>query len=113
MKLRSHLVSKEMSSIQEQHEDHLPDISSQSSSKTEPSSCPPVNLDLSPTFVVSTATTITNIQEQHENQLSDISSQSSSKTKPSSCPPVNDDLLPTVASGTATTNTDSSTIEKQ
>jgi hypothetical protein len=103
MKLRSHLVSKETSSIDEQHEDHLPYISSQSSSKKEPSSCPPVNLDLSPTFVVSTATTITSIQEQHENQLSDISSQSS-------CPPVNDDLLPTVVAGTATTNTDSSTI---
>jgi hypothetical protein len=104
MKLRSHLVSKETSSIQEQHEDHLPDISSQSSAKTEPSSSPPVNLDLSPTFVVSTATTITSIQEQHENQLSDITSESS-------CPPVNDDLLPTVVAGTATTNTDSSTID--
>jgi hypothetical protein len=113
MKLRSHLVSKETSSIQEQHEDHLPDISSQSSSKTEPYSCPPVNLDLSPTFVVSTATTITSIQEQHENQLSDISSQSLSKTKPSSYPPVNDDLLPTVVAGNTTTSTDSSTIESK
>jgi hypothetical protein len=60
--------------------------------------------DLSPTFVVSTATTITSIQEQHENQLSDITSKSS-------YPPVNDDLLPTVVAGTSTTNTDSSTID--
>jgi hypothetical protein len=112
MKLRSHLDSKEASSTQELHEDHLPDISSQSSSKTEPSSCPPVNLDLSPTVVVSTTTTtITNIQEKHENHLSDISSQSSSKTEPSSYPPVNNDLLSTVVASTATTNTDSSTIE--
>jgi hypothetical protein len=111
MKLRSHIDSKEMSSTQELHEDHLPDISSQSSSKTEPSSCPPVNLDLSPTIVVNTTTTITNIQEKHENHLSDISSQSSSKTETSSRPPVNNDLFPTVVAGTATTNTNSSTIE--
>jgi hypothetical protein len=113
MKLRSHLPSKDKSTIQEEHEDHLSDISSQSSSKTEPSSCSPVNLDLSPTVVVSTATTTTttSIQEQHENQLSDISNQSSSKTEPSSCLPVNYDLSPTVVAGTATTNTNSSTIE--
>jgi hypothetical protein len=111
MKHRSHIDSKEMSSTQELHEDHLLDISSQSSSKTEPFSFPLVNLDLSPTIVVSTTTTITNIQEKHENHLSDISSQSSSKTEPSSRPPVNNDLLPTVVAGTATTNTNSSTTE--
>jgi hypothetical protein len=53
MKLCSRLASKETSSIQEQHEDH---ISSQSSFKTKPSSYPPVNLDLSPTIVAGTAT---------------------------------------------------------
>jgi hypothetical protein len=55
MNLRSRLSSKETSNIQE-HEDHLSDISSQLSSKTKPSSCPPVNLDLSPTVVAGTAT---------------------------------------------------------
>jgi hypothetical protein len=112
MKLRSRLASKETSNIQEQHENHLSDISSKSLSKTKPSSCPPVNLELSsPTVVIGTATT--SIQEQHGDHLSDINSQSSSKTEPSSCPPVNHDLSPTVVVGTATTNTDSSTIDNK
>jgi hypothetical protein len=97
MKHRSQLASKVTSSIQEHHEDHLPDIS------------PPVNLDLEPTVVFGTAAT--SIQEQHEDHLSNISNQLSSKTEPSSCPPVNHDLSPTVVVGTATTNTDSSTID--
>jgi hypothetical protein len=109
MKRRSRLASKVTSSIQEHHEDHLPDISSLSSSRTEPSYCPPVNLDLEPTVVVGTAAT--SIQEQHEDHMSNISNQLSSKTEPSSCPPVNHDLSPAVVAGTAATNTDSSTID--
>jgi hypothetical protein len=100
MKRRSRLASKVTSSIQDHHEDHLPDISSLSSSRTEPSYCSPVNLDLDPTVVVGTAAT--SIQEQHEDHLSN---------EPSSCPPVNHDLSPAVVAGTTATNTDSSTID--
>jgi hypothetical protein len=59
MKRHSRLASKVTSSIQEHHEDHLSNISNQLSSKTEPSSCPQVNHDLSPTVVAGTAATNT------------------------------------------------------
>jgi hypothetical protein len=81
MKRRSRLAAKVTSSIQEHHEDHLPD-------------------NLEPTVVVGTAAT--SMQEQHEDHLSN---------EPSSCPPVNHDLSPAVVAGTAATNTDSSTID--
>jgi hypothetical protein len=78
MKLRSCLASKETSNIQEQHEDHLSDISSQSSSKTKPSSYPPVNLDRSPTVVASTATN--NTDSSTIDSISDLPSHPNSQS---------------------------------